>query len=246
MFKVSKNLGKVPEDCRVYVIGDIHGCADLLLKLLDSIIKDKKEAKDVERNFLIFLGDYIDRGIDSKKTIDIMLTDIPDGFEVITLKGNHEEMMLDAMEHKEALPTWIHNGGQATLYSYGINPENYMLREDATLLLGTLLAAQMPTNHKKFFESLQLKADIGDYFFVHAGVNPNFSLKDQKERDLLWIRRRFLQHTGKFEKIIVHGHTPVEKPEVHANRIGIDTGAWTTGCLTALCLEDSRYRFIST
>ena len=245
MFR-NKSPGSVPENCRIYAIGDIHGRADLLLQLLAKIVADSESRGEIERKLLIFLGDYIDRGLQSRQTIDVMVDQLPEGFEVVALKGNHEEMMLDAMEHKEALPTWIHNGGQATLYSYGVDPQNYLMRDDATLLLGTLLAANMPPKHRKFFESLKVSHQMGDYFFVHAGINPNFPLKEQKARDLLWIRRRFLQHTGRFEKVIVHGHTPTEEPAVFVNRIGIDTGAWTTGHLTALRLEKKSMSFLST
>ena len=246
MFKVSKNIGSVPEGQLVYAIGDIHGRADLLLSLMEKLVIDSESSDGIHKKTMIFLGDYIDRGTDTKKTIDIMLNDLPDEFEIIPLKGNHEEMMLEAMKQKEALPTWIHNGGQATLHSYGIDPDNYMMRDDATLLLGTLLAAKMPADHKTFFSNLEITKQIGDYFFVHAGVNPDLPLSNQRERDLLWIRRRFLQYSGKFEKVIVHGHTPAEEPEVLPFRIGIDTGAWTTGRLTALKLVGKTHSFIST
>ncbi len=246
MFRLSKTLGSVPDDYRVYAIGDIHGRIDLLMRLMDTIVDDNGTRKSVRNQVLIFLGDYIDRGPESSRVIDFLVNHIPSQFKVILLKGNHEQMMLEAIKNKQALPTWFHNGGKATLYSYGIDPEKYIFKQGATQILGELLKEQMPLKHKEFFQNLELNTVIGDYFFVHAGVNPVLSLAEQKERDMLWIRQRFLQYKRKFEKTIIHGHTITASPEVRSNRVGIDTGAWRTGRLTALRLQQRDYGFLHT
>lgn len=246
MFKLNRILGEVPNQCRVYAIGDIHGRADLLVQLLEKIVDDNMAQSIVERQVIIFLGDYIDRGPGSCDVIDILTSELPNGYEFFFLKGNHEAMMLEAMKNRQALPTWFHNGGQKTLLSYGINPERYIVTPGEALKLGELLAEKMPDRHKKFFRKLRLSVSIGDYFFVHAGVNPVTSIENQKERDLLWIRQRFLKHKRKFEKIIIHGHSVSNSPDLKSNRIGIDTGAWKTGKLTALRLQDRDYAFITT
>lgn len=246
MFKLSKTLGVVPNECRVYAIGDVHGRSDLLIQLLEKIIDDNISQPVVERQVMVLLGDYIDRGPDSREVLDILTGELPEGYEYFFLKGNHEAMMLEAMENRHALPTWFHNGGQKTLLSYGIDPEKYLVKPGAGLRLGEMLSEIMPAAHKRFFNNLRLSVSIGDYFFVHAGINPVASLKNQKERDMLWIRQRFLKHKGRFEKVIVHGHSISNSPALKSNRIGIDTGAWKSGKLTALRLHNNSYAFIST
>ncbi|MGH1351047.1 MAG: metallophosphoesterase family protein [Methyloligellaceae bacterium] len=246
MFRLSKTLGAVPDNYRLYAIGDIHGRADLLMRLIDTIMEDSEGRRKVRNEVLIFLGDYIDRGPESNRVIDFLVNHLPERFDKVFLKGNHEQMMLEAIQNKQALPTWFHNGGKATLYSYGIDPEKYIFKPGATQILGELLEQKMPLKHKDFFKGLDLNTSYGDYFFVHAGVNPALSLDEQKERDMLWIRQRFLQYRRKFEKTVVHGHTITASPEVRSNRVGIDTGAWRTGRLTALRLQNKDYGFLHT
>ncbi len=246
MFRLSKTLGTVPEDYRLYAIGDIHGRVDLLIRLIDTIIEDSSARQKVRYQVLIFLGDYIDRGPESSQVIDFLVNHLPKRFKTVFLKGNHEQMMLEAVKNKQALPTWFHNGGKATLHSYGIDPEKYIFKPGATQILGELLEQKMPAKHKKFYKNLKLNTTFGDYFFVHAGVNPVIPLEEQKERDMLWIRQRFLQYKRKFEKTIIHGHTITASPEVRSNRVGIDTGAWRTGRLTALRLQQKDYGFLHT
>jgi len=234
----------VPKDVRVYAVGDIHGRLDLLQAMIRKIEAHDESAPDA-RSLLIFVGDYIDRGPDSRGVIDCLIREVPSRFEPIFLRGNHEDMMLQSFRNLEIFDVWAMNGGGATAESYGVvfDPGNYT-RADARRVTEELSDA-LPEDHLRFLEGLRLSFAIGDYFFVHAGVRPGVPLQDQDERDCLYIRQRFLTHQGQFGKVIVHGHTPVRSPELLPNRIGIDTGAFFTGRLTAVCLENNRQSFLS-
>jgi serine/threonine protein phosphatase 1 len=236
----------VPEGQRIYAVGDIHGRLDLLDQLLAMILRDDEEQAPVERRTLIFLGDYIDRGPDSRAVIDRMLTGMPRDFETIHLKGNHEEILLRSLVDPGTVPMWMANGGIETLASYGV------LRKDHTGIplraqfLGPALARALPESHLAFYQSLPLTATFGDYLFVHAGLQPGVPLEQQAEYDLLFIREPFLSYRGSFGKVVVHGHTPVPEPDMRPNRIGIDTGGFFTGHLTALRLEGEYRGFLVT
>lgn len=235
-----------PAGQRIYAVGDIHGRLDLLDQLLDMISRDDAEQDPVERRTLIFLGDYIDRGPDSRGVIDRLLYGMPEGFEAIHLKGNHEEILLRSLTDPGTVPMWMANGGIETLASYGV------LRKDHTGIplraqfLGPALARALPEDHLAFYESRPLTVAFGDYLFVHAGLQPGVALAQQSEYDMLFIREPFLSHRGSFGKVVVHGHTPVAEPEMRPNRIGIDTGAFFTGHLTALRLEGEYRGFLVT
>jgi serine/threonine protein phosphatase 1 len=236
----------VPAGQRIYAIGDIHGRLDLLDRLLRMIRLDSEEREPLARQTIIFLGDYIDRGPDSRAVIDRLLTGVPGGFECIHLKGNHEDILLRSLTDPGMLPMWMGNGGTETLLSYGV----LNMESPATALkpqyLGSALEKALPDRHLAFFQGLALSAGFGDYHFVHAGVKPGVPLAKQAEYDCLYIREPFLSHRGSFGKVIVHGHTPVAEPEVRANRIGIDTGGFFTGHLTALRLEGEYRSFLAT
>jgi serine/threonine protein phosphatase 1 len=235
----------VPQGQRIYAIGDIHGRLDLLDQLLRMIRLDSEERPAADRQILIFLGDYIDRGAESRGVIDRLLTGIPDGFERICLKGNHEEMMLQYIEQPLTMPFWTGNGGLATLASYGIGADGQELPRSAHEVARALLEA-IPESHSEFLDALLISVSFGDYFFVHAGVQPGVPLDQQADEDCLFIREPFLSHRGSFGKIVVHGHTPVRQPEIRPNRIGIDTGSFFTGHLTALRLEGESRGFLVT
>lgn len=238
--------GSVPEGTRIYAVGDIHGRLDLLTQLLDVIVAHDSLRPTVGTRQLVFLGDYVDRGPDSRGVIDLLLTGLPAGFESICLKGNHEAMMLDAL--KTPIPDarhWFGNGGRTTLESYGIScsPEDGYYDYD-------LLARRMREKidggpHEAFLKGLRLNYRCGSYYFVHAGVHPNRPLDQQREEDQLWIRDRFLYAPDDFGAVVVHGHTPTDEPEVCDNRIGIDTGAVYGGALTAVCLEADTHAILS-
>ena len=245
----------VPEGTRVYAIGDIHGRLDLLQSLLQGIISDSREAP-VARNLLIFLGDYVDRGPDSKGTIDFLINKLPGGFEPVFLKGNHEDLMLDflaarGMEAREhSGEGWLMNGGDTTLESYDVSvPDHAMgvVPDEDLLTAARELKEQVPETHLSFLKNLKYYHVEGDFLFVHAGLRPGVSLARQSEADMMWIRDVFLSHTGFFDgHIVVHGHSIKPTPDVQATRIGIDTGAWYSNRLTALALEGDEYWFLYT
>lgn len=236
----------VPEGSRVYAVGDIHGRADLLARLLIRIAKDAEQAAPVDRRVLVFLGDYVDRGPDSDRVLDILLEGIPLGFEPVFLMGNHEQFMLDFLDKGLLGESWLSNGGRATLFSYGLDALGFC---QGTTILADLradLQETLPASHRAFLGSLRLSHREGDYFFVHAGVRPGVPLESQDPFDLLWIRGSFLSSREDFGAVVVHGHSIEPEPEVRANRIGIDTGAYRSGRLTCLVLEGQGRRFIAT
>jgi len=236
----------VPAGHRLYAIGDIHGCADLLAELLASIAADAR-SRDAAQNRLVYLGDYVDRGPDSAGVIDLVLDGAPPGFSVVALMGNHEEMMHRFMTGELSLGrTWMINGGDATLGSYGVDPPAYTDESAIYRRARSDLVARIPMRHYDFLKKLVLTHACGDYFFVHAGVRPGVPLAQQHQEDLLWIREEFLDSEEDFEKRIVHGHSIAPKPIIHGNRIGIDTGAYLSGTLTALVLEGAEWRLLQT
>jgi serine/threonine protein phosphatase 1 len=232
----------VPPDSRVYAIGDIHGQAALLDELLGMIERDGMGRP--ETNVLVFIGDYVDRGGDSKGVVDQLLN-LQSDFIVHFLRGNHDQALLDFLADPGSFSLWKEYGAEETLASYGVpspgSDDHGVLRQTRDRLEQAL-----PASHRGFFETLKFSETIGDYFFAHAGVRPGTPLDRQEERDLMWIRDDFLNSRTAFGKIVVHGHTPTHAPVVRRNRIGIDTGAYLTGRLTALVLEGKRRRFLQT
>jgi len=237
---------RVPPGLRLYAIGDIHGRADLLAELLAAIAVDVDQRAAAE-NRLVYLGDYVDRGPRSAGVIDLVLEGAPRHCEVVALMGNHEEMMLRFLRGEIALGrTWMLNGAQATLESYGVEAPEWLATDPVFERACEKLAARMPPRHRAFLDRLALTHEAGDYLFVHAGVRPGVPLAEQQSEDLLWIRDEFLDCTEDFEKRIVHGHSIAPKPMIHRNRIGIDTGAYASGTLTALALEGAEWRLLQT
>ena len=234
----------VPDQQRIYVIGDIHGRADLLTKLLSAIQLDA-QATD-KHNFLIYLGDYIDRGPQSREVIDLILNTACRGFTQIHLMGNHEEFLLRFLNAPEQSAPWLEYGGKETLLSYGVSVPLGVLTPNKLKGIAVDLLSALPKEHRLFFERLHDFYELGDYFFTHAGINPNRPLHRQISDDLRWIREPFLSHTPPYAKIIVHGHTITDTPEFHQNRISIDTGAYHSGRLTCLVLEQNTRRIIQT
>jgi len=234
----------LPQGQLVYAIGDIHGRADLLALLLAEIESDSARSKDAKRRTLVFLGDYIDRGHDSRRVVDMVLDDLPAGFDAHFLKGNHEAIMLDFLDDPSYLGHWLANGADATFRSYGLDVAELVGRGAAPEVWRRAFLASLPETHRDFFEALELAVSFGDYFFVHAGVRPGVPLEAQDPNDMIWIRGPFLQSEDDFGKIVVHGHTPGRDPVIRANRIGIDTGAVYTDRLTALRLENGSRRLM--
>lgn len=227
---------RLPDGIRIYALGDIHGSSDLLKERFTVIDADMAQ-NPVSRPVEIYLGDYIDRGPDSAQTLDLLIERSLHR-ETIFLKGNHEEYFLELLRDPTNFEDWRQFGGMQTLMSYGIQPTlNPDTDEQADLIAA--LNEVMPGNHLKFLKSLKPSFLCGDFFFVHAGVRPGIPLKEQRESDLLWIRNEFLDSDEDFGKFIVHGHTPVRKPDIRPNRINIDTGAYATGNLTLLTIQGS-------
>lgn len=228
---------RLPDGIRIYAVGDVHGCADLLRRVFAAIDLHLSRAGPA-RALHVFLGDYIDRGPDSRETIDLLI-DRGRRHESIFLKGNHEAFLAEVMQDAARLDAWKEFGGIQTLMSYGITPSLKPDSDEGNRLVQELLN-RIPFQHRQFFRGLRSSFVCGDFFFVHAGVRPGVPLRRQREEDLLWIRDEFLQSEADFGKFIVHGHTPVPTPDVRRNRINIDTGAYATGILTLLTIQGDR------
>ena len=236
---------RVPDGTRVYAIGDIHGRADLLAALHQKIRADAAGA-GTSRLVLVHLGDYVDRGPESRQVLDMLASQPLDGFETVNLKGNHEDFMLVFLDTGALGPEWLMNGGSATLKSYDIGMFSLLFGDSGIERLRNRLAKALPPAHDGFLRGLTLYHQEGDYVFVHAGIRPGIPLEAQDEYDLMWIRHDFLQCDDDFGRIVVHGHSIRPKPDEQANRIGIDTGAYQSNRLTCLVLEGDSRRFLST
>lgn len=235
----------MPPGTRLYVVGDIHGRVDLLAELHRLILKDAA-ASDAKRYVVVYLGDYIDRGPDSKGVVDLLLRNPLPGFQAVHLKGNHEQALLDFLDDPGIGQDWLGFGGDATLASYGIKLPSWAIDESSLRRAQVELRHSMPRDHGDFYRGLRLTHEEGDYFMVHAGVRPGVPLAAQSDDDLLWIRNEFLLSERGFGKLVVHGHTISDAPQIRFNRIGIDTGAFHTGHLTCLVAQDEAYSFLQT
>ena len=241
----AKASAHAPPGSRVYAIGDIHGRADLLRRLHGHILDDAAAAPDL-RKIVVYLGDYVDRGPDSSGVIDILINRPLEGFERHHLKGNHEDMMIRFLETGAGSEIWMMNGARDTLESYGLGfSDTALYRYDAKGLAQAFTDA-VPQGHRAFLSRLALHHAEGDYLFVHAGLKPGVALEDQDESDLIWIRNEFTRTDTNFGVIVIHGHSIRIAPDARPNRIGIDTGAWRTGILTAAVLEGGEVRFLRT
>ncbi len=229
------SIGEMP----VYAIGDIHGRRDCLDQLLENIEQDA----GTKPYRLIFLGDYIDRGPDSWGVIERLVLLRRKKPSTIFLKGNHEQVLIDFLAVPEETESWLDWGGLEALKSYGVDN----LRGKSLEQVRDEFADLLPDDHFRFLLDLELYHQRGDYIFVHAGLNPLQDLAQQKEQDLLWIRDPFLQNKSQRwgNKTIVHGHTPVENAQDKGWRINVDSGAYASGILSAVCLDGTTRRFIT-
>jgi len=206
---------------RIFAIGDIHGCYDPLVRLLERI------PIDWSRDALVFMGDYIDRGPQSFEVVQHLVELQGRHPETVFLKGNHEQMLEDFLSGRDRL-TYLSNGGQQTLDSYlrhASGPGRYPI----------------PEAHQRFFESLRLMFETDSYIFVHAGLRRGLPLESQRPEDLLWIREKFIDNRHSFGKRVIFGHTPFNEPRVEPNKIGIDTGAVYGNKLTCVQLPEETF-----
>jgi serine/threonine protein phosphatase 1 len=229
---------RLPEGIRIYAIGDVHGRADLLERVFTRI-DAHIAAHPVVRPIQVLVGDYIDRGPDSRGVLDRLIKRAKTN-EMVLLKGNHETLVFEFLRNPSMLQSWSQLGGLETLMSYGLSPS---LNADALTQkkLAIALQAALPKSHLNFLGSLQSSFSCGEFFFAHAGVRPRVPLEKQRDEDLLWIRDDFLLYEEEFGKIVVHGHTPVREVDIRPNRINIDTGAYATGHLTCLVIQDETF-----
>jgi serine/threonine protein phosphatase 1 len=235
-------LPRVADGTRLYAVGDIHGRLDLLREI-DGRIRDDAAAARSARNTVIYLGDYIDRGDQSREVVDWLIDRPLPGFQRVLLLGNHEDSLLQFLTDVQIGPAWLAYGGAATLLSYGVKPPS---TDREFVRVQEELRDRLPSRHLAFMRGLALCHVEGDYYFVHAGIRPGVPLDLQKQEDMLWIRDEFLLSRQDFGKIVVHGHTITEAPEIRRNRIGIDTGAFASGRLTCLVLQGEAWSFLHT
>lgn len=229
---------RTPAGSAVYAVGDIHGRCDLLEAILQGIREDA-EWRKADRRVLVYLGDYVSRGLDSRLVVDLVRETSLPGFEVVALKGNHEDLLLRYHDGDAAAGRhWFEYDGLVALAHYGVAAPDAGARDDQTLeALRLRFRAALPPEHLSFFRGLRASRDEGGYRFVHAGVRPGVALQAQGDDDQMWIRRPFLESPLDHGAVVVHGHSIVAEPEVRHNRIGIDTGAYRSGVLTCLVLE---------
>jgi serine/threonine protein phosphatase 1 len=239
--------GWLPAGLTVYAVGDIHGRLDLLQDLLARILDDAERHPADSRRSLIFLGDYIDRGPESRGVVEALLQDPLPGFATVRLMGNHEEAFLAFLDGLTDGLDWLAFGGLETLLSYGVSLRHLPRTEDAVEALRLSVSAAVPKSHVELLRRCALHHSVGDYLFVHAGVRPGVPLENQTSTDLMWIRDDFLRSKIPLpQRVVVHGHTICDFPQDRQHRINIDTGAFASGRLTCLVLREARRRFIST
>lgn len=236
----------VPPGHLVYAVGDIHGRLDLLEKLVGQIAGDRAEKAHLGTCSLVFLGDYVDRGFQSKQVLDYLRTLAPDWCDVICLRGNHEDMMLGFLDDPMANEGWLHFGGLATLASYDARPQEGETGRPDLLATASVFDDKFPRAHREFIRSMPLSHRIGDYMFVHAGLRPGVALDAQHPGDLTLIRQEFTDSKYDFGVRVVHGHTGVQNPVVLPGRIAVDTIAYATGRLTAAVLHGDCVSFMIT
>lgn len=236
-----------PPDTTLYAIGDIHARVDLLAALQERIAQDARQ-RETRRKVVVYLGDYGSRGEDSPGVVDLLQGWLPEGFQRVALKGNHEDMLLRFIDGDLAAGRhWFEHGGLDTLAHYGVAIHDRRARDDRSLaLLRERFAAALPTTTLEFFRSLPVRYTAGNYCFVHGGVRPGVPLAQQTDHDCMWIREPFLDSDADHGAIIVHGHSINAQPVVRPNRIGIDTGAYRSGVLTCLALDGGGHAFLQT
>lgn len=238
---------RTPPGSVVYAVGDVHGRSDLLEPLLEGVREDAAR-RHAGRRVLVYLGDYVSRGVDSRRVVDLVRRPLLAGLEVVTLKGNHEDLLLHFLDGDlSAGRHWFDFDGLDALAHYGVDPGDRAAHDDATLEdLRRRFARALPAEHLGFFRSLAVARDEGDYRFVHGGVRPGVPLAAQRDADQMWIRDPFLDSARDHGAVVVHGHSIAAEVQVRPNRIGIDTGAYRSGVLTCLVLDGAARALLQT
>jgi len=243
--RAEQSAAATPPGLRIYAIGDIHGRLDLLNRLHDKIREDIAATPD-RTPVVVYLGDYVDRGPDSRGVLEVLCgPPVVPGAITIPLRGNHEQVLLDFLEHPRNAADWLAYGGLATLKSYGVRRLDPAIETDLDTM-GRGLAAAMPDRHLQLLKTLKTFEVLGDYLFVHAGIRPGIPLARQTADDLLFIREPFLSSPEQHPYVVVHGHQIVDQPEVRPNRIDVDTGAYASGRLTCVVLDGTTRTVMST
>lgn len=244
IFRYFGPRGRVPDDRMIYAIGDIHGRDDLLGRLHYIIQQDLETKAQGRRVEVVYLGDYVDRGPDSKAVIERLLDRPLQGADKIFLKGNHEDAMLKFLDGQSGGETWLSLGGGATARSYGVSLWKGGNEALSAAAIRSLLGAALPERHFSFLRDLTLYHEVGDYLFVHAGIRPGRPIEKQTPADLLWIRGEFLRSRRRHGRIVVHGHASGNEVVVKRNRICVDTMAYATDRLSCVVLEGASRRFL--
>lgn len=240
----AKKLSAIPPGWVVYAIGDIHGRLDLFEMLIDAIGRDHAQSAPRQQALIVLLGDYIDRGPSSAGVVEAIIhLEARTGMTVRALKGNHEQALLAFLSDPGKGAPWLAHGGVEALASYGVIASRTPPPPELPQIRNQLLAV-LPQDHLAFFRGLKTLLIFGDYIFVHAGLRPGRPIDEQTEDDLLWIREDFLRKPWPESTVVVHGHTPISEVELEGNKIGVDTGAFATGVLTALRLELDQRRLV--
>lgn len=242
--KAAAPAAAVPEGAVAFAIGDVHGRDDLLAPLVAHMFEDAG-FKAAERRVIVGLGDYVDRGPGSRRVIELLMhVQASDGVEARMLRGNHDQTLLDFLGDAAVGLSWCEFGGREALRAYGVNPPMGRAEPEAWEEARQAFVAALPEAHVHFLRGLGLSFALGDYFFAHAGARPGVALEAQDEQDLMWIRQPFLSDPRPFDKVVVHGHSASVEAFADRRRIGIDTGAYATGVLSALRLEGAERRLV--
>lgn len=242
MAGIDLDEAKGPDGVRIYAIGDVHGRLDLLRGLHAAI--EGEIARDGVRDWrIVQLGDYVDRGPDSRGVLDFLSARQAADPRVVVLAGNHDLGFLDFLDEPDPDGLFANWGGDATARSYGVEANfRDVIRLDQTR---AALERAVPRAHRRFLEGLPFSVEFGDFFFCHAGIRPGVALDRQAVQDLIWMREPFLGHRGLHPKVIVHGHTAEDEPELLPNRVNVDTRAYQSGRLTALAIDGPTKRILS-
>ncbi|MBB4190571.1 serine/threonine protein phosphatase 1 [Rhizobium aethiopicum] len=238
--RLTLDIAEIP----TYAIGDIHGRYDLLLKAEEAILQDG--ARLPGQKLIVTLGDYIDRGPESAQVITHLMEPPPDGFDRICLAGNHEIAMLDYVDGWLPYDDWMRMGSAESLKSYGLDPEHLPLVFPSGAQLDAFLRQSLPHTHIDFMRALPIMLDTPSVVFVHAGIDPMLPLSAQTEDDLVLIRHRFLESRVPLPKLVVHGHTPSDEPDIRPRRLNLDTRAFRSGKLTVARFWQGRVHLFST